>query len=100
MPGDILESNPSGTRLREYAGDDKDQITIHGELNKLAANVSIGRNAAGVHYRSDYTASLVLGEVAISVLKELKSYLPEPQKAPIDPVFTFKRFFTDTVESI
>jgi hypothetical protein len=101
MPGEILESNPSGTRLREYTGDDKDQIRIHGELNKLAANVSIGRNAAGVHYRSDYTASLILGEeVAISVLKELKSYLPEPQKAPAEPIFSFRRFFTNALQPI
>jgi hypothetical protein len=74
---------------------------IHGELNKLAANVAIGRNAAGVHYRSDYTSSLMLGEeVAISILKELKTYLPEPQKDPTQPIFRFKRFFTNTVESI
>jgi hypothetical protein len=101
IPSEILEANSDGTRLKEYKGDDKDQITIHGELNKLAANVAIGRNAAGVHYRSDYTASLILGEeVAISVLKELKSYLPEPQKDPTQPTFRFKRFFTDAVESI
>jgi hypothetical protein len=101
MPGRILEANHDGTELKEYKGNDKGQIMIHGELNKLAANVAIGRNAAGVHYRSDYTSSLGLGEeVAISILKELKSYLPEPQKDPTQPIFSFKRFFTDTVESI
>ena len=101
MPGRILEANHDGTELKEYKGDDKGQIMIHGELNKLAANVAIGRNAAGVHYRSDYTSSLMLGEeMAISILKELKTYLPEPQKDPTQPIFRFKRFFTNTVESI
>ncbi len=101
MPGRIVEANHDGTELKEYKGDDKGQIMIHGELNKLAANVAIGRNAAGVHYRSDYTSSLGLGEeVAISILKELKTYLPEPQKDPTQPIFRFKRFFTDTLESI
>ena len=33
-----------------------------GELNKLAANISIGRNMAGVHYFSDYYDSLRMGE--------------------------------------
>ena len=42
-----------------------------GELNKLAANIAIGRNIAGVHWRSDYAASLRLGEaIAISVLRD------------------------------
>ena len=99
MPGKIVEAKHNGRRLKKYKGDDKDKITIHGELNKLAANIAIGRNAAGVHYRSDYTASLHLGEeVAISVLKELKSYLPEPQKDPVQPIFRFKRFFTDPAD--
>ncbi|HSF50812.1 MAG TPA: vanadium-dependent haloperoxidase [Nitrososphaeraceae archaeon] len=90
MPGPIVEANHNGKELKNYEGNDKDQIKIHGELNKLAANVAIGRNGAGVHYRSDYTVSLILGEeVAISILKELKSYLPE------QTVFNFRRFFTD-----
>jgi hypothetical protein len=42
-----------------------------GELNKIAANVAIGRNMAGVHWRSDYTESLRLGErIAIQILQE------------------------------
>jgi hypothetical protein len=46
-------------------------MTIGGELNKLASNVSIGRNIAGVHWRSDYTESVFLGEqVAIQVLQD------------------------------
>jgi hypothetical protein len=46
-------------------------LTIQGELDKLAANIAIGRNMAGVHYYSDYYDSLRLGErVAIGLLLE------------------------------
>jgi hypothetical protein len=46
-------------------------LTLEGELNKLAANISIGRNMAGVHYFSDYYDSLRMGEqVALGVLEE------------------------------
>lgn len=46
-------------------------LTLEGELNKLAANISIGRNMAGVHYFSDYYDSLRMGErIAIDILKE------------------------------
>ena len=54
-------------------------LTIEGELNKLAANISIGRNFAGVHFYSDYYDSLRLGErVAIGILKEHLDAHPEP----------------------
>jgi hypothetical protein len=47
------------------------RLTIQGELDKLAANISIGRNMAGVHYYSDYYDSLRMGErVAVSILLE------------------------------
>jgi hypothetical protein len=59
------------TELENYTGPDFDQLTIGGELNKLAANISIGRNWAGVHYRSDYTESILLGEqIALGILQE------------------------------
>ena len=41
-----------------YTGADASRLTVGGELNKLAANVALGRNFAGIHYRSDYTQSL------------------------------------------
>ncbi|MBK8315807.1 MAG: hypothetical protein IPL01_18065 [Acidobacteria bacterium] len=45
-----------------------------GELNKLASNVAIGRNIAGVPWRSDATESLKLGEaIAISILTAEKA---------------------------
>ncbi|NEP17091.1 MAG: vanadium-dependent haloperoxidase [Leptolyngbya sp. SIO4C1] len=46
-------------------------LTLEGELNKLAANISIGRNMAGVHYFSDYYDSLRMGEqIALGILEE------------------------------
>ncbi len=46
-------------------------LTVEGELDKLAANISIGRDWAGVHYFSDYVESLRLGErIAIGILQE------------------------------
>ena len=46
-----------------------DTLTVNGELNKLCSNISIGRNAAGVHYITDYSNCITMGEqVAISIL--------------------------------
>ncbi len=48
-----------------------DFLTLEGELNKLAANISIGRNMGGVHYFTDYYDSLRMGEeIAIGMLEE------------------------------
>ena len=48
-------------------------LTVEGELNKLASNISIGRDWAGVHYFSDYIESLRMGEqIAIGILEEQK----------------------------
>jgi membrane-associated phospholipid phosphatase len=72
---DPVEVSPDGTELVPYSGD---PLTIGGELNKLAANVSLSRDTAGLHYRSDSMGGLRLGEaVAISVIRDLASTLPE-----------------------
>ena len=48
------------------------QLTIEGELNKLAQNVAMGRSMGGVHWRSDNTRSLILGEaLATEILAEI-----------------------------
>ena len=49
--------------LPEYTGADAMDMTLGGELNKLASNVAMGRSIGGVHWRSDNTRSLRLGEV-------------------------------------
>lgn len=46
-------------------------LTVGGELDKLASNISLARDFAGVHYRSDAEQSLLLGEqVAIRYLQD------------------------------
>lgn len=53
-------------------------LTVGGELNKLANNIALLRNHAGVHWRSDATESLKLGEqVAIQILKDLQATYSE-----------------------
>ncbi|MEA5411079.1 hypothetical protein VB737_04790 [Synechococcus sp. BA-120 BA3] len=53
------------------ASSDAERITVGGELNKLASNVAMGRSMGGVHWRSDNTRSLRLGEeVAIEILRK------------------------------
>ncbi len=37
-------------------------LSVTGELNKLAENIAIGRNMAGVHYFTDAFESILLGE--------------------------------------
>ena len=71
-----MVSKDDGTGLVAYTGTDKDRIALGGEANKLAANIAIGRNHAGVHWRSDYRESLYLGEeIAIRVLQDQKAVL-------------------------
>jgi len=66
--------------------------TIVGELNKLASNVALGRNLAGVHYRCDGECGLVMGEeVAISYLKAMThAYYPSVLKDKIS--FLLEKF--------
>lgn len=64
-----VQASADGLSLVPYNGP---ALTIEGELNKLATNIAIGRDAAGVHFRSDGDDGLVLGEaMAISVLRDL-----------------------------
>ncbi|MFV2109253.1 MULTISPECIES: phosphoesterase [Micromonosporaceae] len=73
-----VEVSPDGTTLIPYLGSDAARMTVGGELDKLAANIAIGRNIAGVHYRSDYAASLELGEqVAIDMLRSQRGWFEE-----------------------
>ncbi len=64
-----------GLSLTPYSGA---SLTVGGELNKLAANISLGRNAAGVHYRSDGIQGILLGEaVALSILRDVATLCHE-----------------------
>jgi hypothetical protein len=65
-----VEATPDGRALRPFQGP---PLAVGDELDKLASNISIGRDFAGVHYRSDAAAGLVLGEeLALNVLSEAR----------------------------
>jgi hypothetical protein len=88
--GSFVIPNPKvpsadGTTLVAYTGP---ALTVEGELNKLASNISLGRDIAGVHYRSDGDLGVALGEeFAISVLRELVNTYAEDFTG-----FQFNRF--------
>ncbi len=66
-----VQPSADGQHLVAYRGSDahSGRLTVELELHKLAANIAIGRNMAGVHWRSDYTQSMLLGQrVAIDML--------------------------------
>lgn len=81
---------PKKDELKKAGG--ANQLTLIGEFNKLAANIAIARNIAGVHYYIDYYASLRLGErVAAGILEEQLLTYPEPVS------FRFESFDGDRV---
>jgi hypothetical protein len=64
-----------------------DDLTIEGELNKLAENVAMGRSMGGVHWRTDNARSLMLGEaIAAEILADITTDVNEK------PEFTFRTF--------
>lgn len=89
--GDYVIKNPvqpsaDGRTLEAYKGGAT--LTIETELNKLASNISLGRDTAGLHYRSDGDLGIILGEeYAISLLQELIKTYSEDFAG-----FTFRKF--------
>jgi hypothetical protein len=72
---DSVVANSEGTSLLPYMDSG---LTVGGEINKLVFNIAIGRNFAGIHYRSDAMAGFRLGEeVAIAKLQDLVNTLTE-----------------------
>lgn len=81
-----VEANGQGTRT-ELTAAQNSKLTIEGELNKLASNVAMGRSIGGVHWRTDNTRSLTLGEaLAAQILADITTDLNEK------PVFEFRTF--------
>lgn len=74
LPAPVV-ADRDGLSLQSWKGD---SLTVGGELNKLAANISFGRNMAGVHWRSDAIDSIRLGEsIAISFLNDMANCFNE-----------------------
>jgi hypothetical protein len=67
----------NGNARVPYNSADSANMTICGEFNKLASNISIGRNIAGVHYRADGDRGIEVGEkFAIKFLQtKLSEYI-------------------------
>lgn len=66
MPTPVT-TDATGSALVGYGG----SLTIGGEINKLANNIALGRDWAGVHYRSDGVDGLKVGEQqAIGLLQD------------------------------
>jgi hypothetical protein len=87
IPAPVVPAD-DGLSLVPYSDNDAFRLTVGGEMNKIAANVAVGRNHAGIHWRSDYEASMRLGEqIAISVLQDQKKTYNEKFSG-----FTFTSF--------
>jgi hypothetical protein len=63
-----VQPSVDGTRLEPWRSD---TLALGGEINKLASNIALARDAAGVHFRSDSIEGLKLGEsVGIGLLAD------------------------------
>ena len=85
-----VEASADGQRLDAWTGA---PLTVGGEIDKLASNVSLGRDIAGVHYRSDGIDGMALGEVvALGILQDYAR-----SRAERFAGFTLTRFDGSTV---
>jgi hypothetical protein len=84
-----VQTSDDGLSLNSYGG----QLRVGNELNKLAANISLGRDMAGVHWRTDGIEGIRLGEkVAIQILKDYRATYNEDFAG-----FTFTKFDGTTI---
>jgi hypothetical protein len=74
IPNPVVPDPVNPTRLVPYTGA---PLTVGGEINKLVSNYA-GRTTAGIHYRTDASAAIALGEaVAIGLLQDERATLAE-----------------------
>ena len=82
-PMNLKVPNEDGSKLVDI----ESKSTIGDELNKLATNVAVGRNWAGVHYRFDAIMGIECGEdVAIRILQQYLAQLNS------DHIFKFTKY--------
>lgn len=87
---DAVVASDDGLSLDSYTDT---ALTVGGELNKLASNIALGRDYAGVHYRQDGLQGMLLGEqVAINLLRECKLLYNE-----VGTNFTITKFSGSTI---
>ena len=83
-----LTTTDDGSKPIAYTGADAGQLTVGGELNKLASNVGYGRVFSGIHWRDDIKYGMLLGEqVAINLLQDQAHLYNENYTG-----FTFTKF--------
>ncbi|MGA9722425.1 MAG: vanadium-dependent haloperoxidase [Candidatus Binatus sp.] len=88
-----VTTTSDGLETVPYTGSDAGQLTVGGELNKLASNVGFGRMSAGIHWREDVHQGMLLGEaVAISLLRDQAHLYNENYTG-----FTFHSFNGNTI---
>lgn len=89
LPNPVVAS-PDGLSLYPYEGP---CLTVGGELNKLAVSIAMGRDFAGIHWRTDASEGLKLGEeVAIRILQDYRDSYYEDFMG-----FSFTRFNGTTI---
>ncbi len=88
-----VTTTSDGLETVPYTGSDAGQMTVGGELNKLASNAGFGRVSAGIHWREDIHQGMLLGEaVAISLLRDQAHLYNENYTG-----FTFTSFNGNTI---
>jgi hypothetical protein len=97
-PQQYVQSDSTGANLIPYTDGDNVEMTICGELNKLASNISIGRNWAGIHYRTDAIQGILLGEqVAIRYMEDMLSSYVQNNLNKTVPTIKFTNYKGHTV---
>jgi hypothetical protein len=92
--GKIVMASPDGLSLVAFTGADAAQLTLNGEINKLASNIAIARNMSEIHRRADTVYGILLGEaLALSILSDQSNNYPGEN---FDG-FTIKKFDGTTV---
>ncbi|MGH4021419.1 MAG: vanadium-dependent haloperoxidase [Pseudonocardiaceae bacterium] len=89
-----VKASRDGLTVEPYeVGVDGPALTVGGELNKLAHNLSFGRDMSGVHWRADDVQGNLQGEeVAIRILREARPTYPE-----LFTAFTLRKFDGTTI---
>jgi hypothetical protein len=63
-----VQATADGLALESWQGE---TLTLGSEINKLASNISLGRDAGGVHYRADGIQGMLVGEdMGIGLLRD------------------------------
>jgi hypothetical protein len=96
FPSPMVPSDGTGTALTAFVGP---ALTLGHELNKLASNISLGRDWAGVHYRSDGHEGILLGErVGILILQDwINRYVGDADVSGLGVGFEFHGYLGNAI---